>query len=798
MMRYIRWLKEITIDDIEQVGGKNASLGEMTRHLSSQGINVPQGFATTAEAYFHFLKANDLEEKIYTALNSVDHEDLKSLAKVGKSIREMLIAADFSQDFIDEIRSAYEQLQSESNALSFAVRSSATAEDLPTASFAGQQETYLNVAGFDEILLAMKKVFASLFTDRAICYRVDKDFSHDGVALSVCVQQMVRSDKGCSGIVFTLDTESGFDQVMLVTAAPGLGEAVVQGLVVPDEYYLFKPTLQQGKDPVIRRTLGHKRSKIIYNDDAKLGEESIKQVETSEQERRSFTINDEDLHYIGEAAVKIEAHYGKPMDIEWAKDGISGEILIVQARPETVKSQQTQMEMERYRIKGRGKRLVEGRSVGEKICAGKVRLLNSVDQIADFQPGEVLVTEITDPDWEPIMKRATAIVTNRGGRTCHAAIVARELGIPAVVGCGNATELLQEGQEVTVSCAEGSYGFVYEGIVDYECDRFAIDKMPELPVKIMLNVGNPDKAFRNQMLPNCGVGLARMEFIIANRIGIHPNACLGYEQLDEATKAEIYQRIAGYDDPVHFYIEKLKEGIATITAAFYPKMVIVRTSDFKSNEYANLVGGRQFEPNEENPMLGFRGAVRYTSEQFAESFKLECRALRAVREELGLTNLAVMIPFVRTLEEADRVFEIMAECGLERGKAGLKVMMMCELPSNVVLAEEFLQRFDGFSIGSNDLTQLTLGLDRDSEMLAHLFDERNLAVKAMLKQAITMCHRHDKYVGICGQGPSDYPDLAEWLLEQGIDSMSLNSDSVLTTWFDLAKMAKTKVENDDA
>lgn len=776
---YVVQLNEIGLQDVDQVGGKNASLGEMLRHLSASGIKVPGGFATTAHAFREFLNENKLEEKIYALLNDLNVEDVEELARRGKMIREMIIAAPFSAEFILKVSKAYADLQGDHpQALSLAVRSSATAEDLPEASFAGQQETYLNVSGLDHVFLAIKKVFASLFNDRAIAYRVHHGFLHNEVALSAGVQQMVRSDLACSGVMFTLDTESGFRNVVFITASYGLGETVVQGAVNPDEFYLYKPALQAQKPSVLRRHLGSKAIKMIFSEDV-----GVKTVPVSSQESHQFCLTPQELETLGQIALSIETHYGCPMDIEWAKDGIDGQLYVVQARPETVKSRK--QTLARYTLNQSGNILVTGRSIGQKIGQGTAKIVRDITEMSSVKPGDVLVTDMTDPDWEPIMKRASAIVTNRGGRTCHAAIIARELGIPAVVGCGNATAKILPGTQVTVSCAEGETGNIYEGLLKFQVDEISVEDMPTIPVKLMMNVGNPERAFDFQSIPNNGVGLARLEFIISNSIGIHPKALLNFSQLSSDLKNVIQEKMAGYSDPVDFYVTKLTEGIATIAAAFAPKPVIVRLSDFKSNEYANLIGGKSYEPIEENPMLGFRGASRYVDKSFRDCFALECQAIKRVREEMGLTNVIVMIPFVRTPSEARQVIELLQAEGLRRGENDLKIIMMCEIPSNAILAEEFLQYFDGFSIGSNDLTQLTLGLDRDSGVIAHLFDERDLAVKFLLERAIKACKKQGKYIGICGQGPSDHPDLAAWLLDQGIDTISLNPDVVIGTWLSL-------------
>ncbi|AZF65459.1 Phosphoenolpyruvate synthase [Pseudomonas sp. LBUM920] len=768
------------------MGGKNASLGEMISNLAGAGVSVPGGFATTAQAYRDFLELSGLNAQIHAALDALDVDDVNALAKTGAQIRQWIMDAEFPEKLNEEIRTAFATLSAGNPDMAVAVRSSATAEDLPDASFAGQQETFLNIRGVENVIRAAKEVFASLFNDRAISYRVHQGFDHKLVALSAGVQRMVRSETGTAGVMFTLDTESGFRDVVFITGAYGLGETVVQGAVNPDEFYVHKHTLEAGRPAILRRNLGSKAIKMIYGDEAKAGR-SVKTVEVDKAERARFCLTDAEVSELAKQAMIIEKHYKCPMDIEWAKDGDDGKLYIVQARPETVKSRTSANVMERYLLKETGTVLVEGRAIGQRIGAGKVRIIKDVSEMDKVQPGDVLVSDMTDPDWEPVMKRASAIVTNRGGRTCHAAIIARELGIPAVVGCGNATQLLKDGQGVTVSCAEGDTGFIFEGELGFDIKQNSIDAMPDLPFKIMMNVGNPDRAFDFAQLPNAGVGLARLEFIINRMIGVHPKALLNYDGLPLDIKESVDKRIAGYNDPVGFYVEKLVEGISTLAAAFYPKKVIVRLSDFKSNEYANLIGGKLYEPEEENPMLGFRGASRYISEAFRDCFELECRALKRVRNEMGLTNVEIMVPFVRTLGEASQVVDLLAENGLSRGENGLRVIMMCELPSNAILAEEFLEFFDGFSIGSNDLTQLTLGLDRDSGIIAHLFDERNPAVKKLLANAIQACNKAGKYIGICGQGPSDHPDLAKWLMEQGIESVSLNPDSVLETWFFLAE-----------
>lgn len=786
MVEYVVSLDKLGVHDVEHVGGKNASLGEMISNLAGAGVSVPGGFATTAQAYRDFLEQSGLNDRIHAALDALDVDDVNALAKTGAQIRQWVMEAEFPARLDSEIRQAFAALANGNDNLAVAVRSSATAEDLPDASFAGQQETFLNIRGVDNVIRAAKEVFASLFNDRAIAYRVHQGFDHKLVALSAGVQRMVRSETGTAGVMFTLDTESGFRDVVFITGAYGLGETVVQGAVNPDEFYVHKPTLEAGRPAILRRNLGSKAIKMIYGDEAKAGR-SVKVVDVDRADRARFALSDAEVTELAKQAMIIEKHYGRPMDIEWAKDGDDGKLYIVQARPETVKSRASATVMERYLLKEKGTVLVEGRAIGQRIGAGPVKVINDVSEMDKVQPGDVLVSDMTDPDWEPVMKRASAIVTNRGGRTCHAAIIARELGIPAVVGCGNATQILQDGQGVTVSCAEGDTGFIFEGELGFDVRKNSVDAMPDLPFKIMMNVGNPDRAFDFAQLPNEGVGLARLEFIINRMIGVHPKALLNFAGLPADIKESVEKRIAGYPDPVGFYVEKLVEGISTLAAAFWPKKVIVRLSDFKSNEYANLIGGKLYEPEEENPMLGFRGASRYISESFRDCFELEWRALKKVRNEMGLTNVEIMVPFVRTLGEASQVVELLAGNGLKRGENGLKVIMMCELPSNALLADEFLEFFDGFSIGSNDLTQLTLGLDRDSGIVAHLFDERNPAVKKLLANAIAACNKAGKYIGICGQGPSDHPDLARWLMEQGIESVSLNPDSVLDTWFFLAE-----------
>lgn len=781
-------LDKLGKNDIDKVGGKNASLGEMISHLTDLGVSVPGGFATTSEAFNKFLIGTGLQDKIKDALQGLDVDDVAALTATGKKIRDMIIEQELPKDLEQEIRDAFAEM-SQGEDIAVAVRSSATAEDLPDASFAGQQETFLNIRGIDNILIAIKEVFASLYNDRAIAYRVHKGFEHAGVALSAGVQRMVRSETGTSGVMFTIDTESGFNDVVFITASYGLGEMVVQGAVNPDEFYISKALLNAGKPAVIRRNLGSKQQKMVYADEHSAGK-SVKIVPVDKAERNQFSLSNEELFELAKQALIIEKHYGHAMDIEWAKDGDNGKLFIVQARPETVKSRESQNVMERYILKEKGDVICEGRSIGQRIGAGTVRVVNSIHEMDKVQEGDVLVSDMTDPDWEPVMKRAAAIITNRGGRTCHAAIIARELGVPAIVGCGNATDLLTDGQAVTVSCAEGDTGYIYEGQLDFEIQNNSIESMPDLAFKIMMNVGNPDRAFGFAQIPNEGVGLARLEFIINRMIGVHPKALLNMNTLPREIVQAIQERMAGYASPIDFYVDKLVEGISTLAVAFKDKKVIVRMSDFKSNEYANLIGGKLYEPSEENPMLGFRGASRYVSENFRDCFELECRALKRVRDEMGLTNVEIMIPFVRTTEEARKVLELLEKNGLKRGENGLRVIMMCELPTNALLAEEFLQYFDGFSIGSNDLTQLTLGLDRDSGIVSQSFDERDPAVKKLLKMAIDACNAQGKYIGICGQGPSDHPDLAMWLMEQGITSVSLNPDSVLDTWFFLAKTEK--------
>ena len=791
MSQNVIWFENLRMTDVESVGGKNASLGEMISQLTEKGVRVPTGFATTAEAYRTFLAHNGLSDRISQALAALDVDDVTELARVGKEIRQWILETPFPAELDADIETAWNKMVADagSDQISVAVRSSATAEDLPDASFAGQQETFLNINGLENVKEAMRHVFASLYNDRAISYRVHKGFAHDIVALSAGVQRMVRSDSGAAGVMFSIDTESGFEDVVFVTASYGLGETVVQGAVNPDEFYVHKPTLRAGKPAILRKTMGSKLIKMTFTDSAQAGK-SVQVVDVPEQERKQFSISNEEITELAKYALIIEEHYGRPMDIEWGRDGLDGKLYILQARPETVKSQEKEQgsSLRRYTISGNKTVLCEGRAIGQKVGQGRVRLVKDASQMDIVQPGDVLVTDMTDPDWEPVMKRAAAIVTNRGGRTCHAAIIARELGIPAVVGCGNASQVLQEGQEVTVSCAEGDTGLIYQGLLNVSVDEVALDNMPKSPVKIMMNVGNPELAFSFTNIPSEGIGLARMEFIINRQIGIHPKALIEFDKLDSDLQDEIRERIAGYPSPTDFYVDKIAEGVATLAASVYPRKAIVRMSDFKSNEYAGLVGGNLYEPHEENPMLGFRGAARYVSDDFKDAFALECKALKYVRDTMGLTNVEIMIPFVRTLGEAEQVIRILKENGLERGKNGLRLIMMCELPSNALLAEQFLKYFDGFSIGSNDMTQLTLGVDRDSGgSIAGTFDERNPAVKVMLHLAISACRKQNKYVGICGQGPSDHPDFAKWLTEEGIETISLNPDTVVETWLYLAK-----------
>ncbi len=785
---YVIPFEKLRMTDVPQVGGKNASLGEMIGQLAASGVRVPGGFATTAAAFREFLSQKGLAERIAKTLESLDVNDVDTLAKTGARIRQWVLQTPLPQRLNKDIKSSYEKLAADAGpGVSFAVRSSATAEDLPDASFAGQQETYLNIRGLDNVLTAVRETFASLYTDRAISYRVHKGFAHADVALSVGIQRMVRSDTGASGVMFTIDTESGFDQVVFITASYGLGETVVQGAVNPDEFYVHKPTLALGKPSVVRRSLGSKLLKMVFTGEHEAGK-STQTVDVAESDRNRFAITDAEVLELARNAVVIEKHYGRAMDIEWGRDGEDGKLYILQARPETVKSHAGRV-TEKYVLKQHGKVLVKGRAIGQKIGTGPVRIVKSAKEMDRVKAGDVLVTDMTDPNWEPVMKRAAAIITNRGGRTCHAAIVARELGIPAIVGSGNATTVLTEDEPVTVSCSEGDTGYVYRGALDYEIATSDVGKLPKLPAKIMMNVGNPELAFEFAQIPNAGVGLARLEFVINNVIGVHPKAILDIEHVRESLRDEITRRSRGYDSPEAFFVDMLVEGVATIGAAFYPKPVIVRLSDFKSNEYRKLLGGEMYEPEEENPMLGFRGASRYIAESFRDCFELECRAMKRVRDELGLTNVEIMIPFVRTVHEAKQAVDLLAEHGLARGENGLRLIMMCEIPSNALLADDFLQHFDGFSIGSNDLTQLTLGLDRDSGLVAQAFDERDAAVKKLLSMAISACNRLKKYIGICGQGPSDHADFAKWLMDEGIQTISLNPDTVVETWVRLGSMA---------
>jgi len=788
LTNYIIKFDQLTINDVEKVGGKNASLGEMIGNLSSVGVSVPTGFATTADAYREFLATDGLDKKINDRLDALDVNNIADLTSAGADIRRWIIETPFQTDFNAALDAAFTTMQGGNENLKVAVRSSATAEDLPDASFAGQQETFLNIEGLEAVKHAVHEVFASLFNDRAISYRVHQGYAHENVALSAGIQRMVRSETGSAGVMFTLDTESGFNDVVFVTSSYGLGETVVQGSVNPDEFYVHKPTLNSDKPAIVRRNMGSKLIKMIYSNDTTAGK-SVDTVDVNLADRKQFSISDADVQELAKQALIIEKHYGRPMDIEWAKDGDDKQLYIVQARPETVASQADANVRISYDLKQRSEILVEGRSIGQRIAAGKVRKVQNIDDMDIVQDGDILVTDMTDPDWEPVMKRAAAIVTNRGGRTCHAAIIARELGIAAIVGCGDATEKLDDGVPVTISCAEGDTGYVYDGELNFEKNVTKLDGMPDIPFKIMQNVGNPDRAFTFAQLPHEGIGLARLEFIINRMIGVHPKALIEYDKQSADVKAIIDEYSAGYASPTDFFVQKLSEGIATLGSAFSPKRVIVRLSDFKSNEYAHMVGGHDYEPDEENPMLGFRGASRYIAPSMQDCFELECKAVKYVRDEMGLTNVEIMIPFVRTTDEAAQVIELLAKNGLKRGENGLKVIMMCELPANALLADEFLEHFDGFSIGSNDMTQLTLGLDRDSGIVSHLFDERNPAVKKMLSMAIEACNKADKYIGICGQGPSDHPELAEWLFAQGIDSVSLNPDSVIDTWERLAKLA---------
>ncbi|HXF81120.1 MAG TPA: phosphoenolpyruvate synthase [Usitatibacter sp.] len=787
--RYVLPLETLRMADVSTVGGKNASLGELISQLAASGVRVPGGFATTAQAFDDFVAHNKLGESIGAILARVDVDDVAALARAGAEIRAQVEKGAFPPEVERQVRDEYARVSKGSEGASFAVRSSATAEDLPDASFAGQQETFLNISGIENVLDAVKRVYASLYNDRAIAYRVHKGFSHAEVSISAGVQRMVRSDTGAAGVMFTMDTESGFREVVFITSSYGLGETVVQGAVNPDEFYVSKLAVGNGKPAILRRALGGKAIKLVFDTGTNAGA-SVKEVQVPEADRDRFSLADAEIEELARHAIAIEKHYGRPMDIEWGKDGGDGKIYILQARPETVKSQEHKRgTLTRYRIGKRGKVLATGRAIGSRIGQGRVRVIMDVSEIGRVQEGDVLVTDMTDPNWEPVMKRASAIVTNRGGRTCHAAIIARELGVPAVVGSEDGTEKLAEGAEVTVSCAEGDTGYIYEGKLDYEAVEVELAKMPQIPVKIAMNVGNPQLAFDFCQLPNDGVGLARLEFIISNTIGIHPKACLEFSSLPADLKAQVARQSRGYENPVKFYTGKIAEGVSTIAAAFWPKKVIVRMSDFKSNEYRNLVGGTKYEPTEENPMLGFRGASRYIASSFRECFRLECEAMKTVRDTMGFTNVELMIPFVRTVKEGEQVLAIMKEYGLERGKNGLRIVMMCEIPSNAILADEFLRHFDGFSIGSNDMTQLTLALDRDSGLVMEAFDERDAAVKRMLHLAIQACRKAGKYVGICGQGPSDYPDLAEWLMQEGIESMSLNPDTVVETWLHLAKVA---------
>ena len=776
-------LNQLSMKDVGVVGGKNASLGEMISNLSQAGVNVPGGYATSAEAFWDFLDQNQLRERIQKSLENVDVDNILQLTQAGKKIRQWIMDAPLPAALEQSIRGAYQELCADADDVAVAVRSSATAEDLPDASFAGQQETFLNVRGVEQVLSKVKEVFASLYNDRAIAYRVHKEFAHEEVALSAGIQRMVRSDLGASGVMFTLDTESGFDDVVFITANYGLGETVVQGSVNPDEYYVYKKALAADKPAVLSRSLGSKMIKMVYDDE---GDALVKTIDVSKDEAGSFCLNDEQLEELAKQAMTIEKHYQRPMDVEWALDGEDGHIYIVQARPETVQSRTSANVIERYQLNEEGTLLSQGAAIGHKIGAGKAKVIHKLEDMDLLQEGDVLITEMTDPDWEPVMKRASAIVTNRGGRTCHAAIIARELGVPAVVGCGDATKHIEPEQTVTVVCSEGQDGYVYQGLLNYKHNRIELDNMPEAPCKIMMNVGNPSKAMAFAAIPNFGVGLARLEFIINNKIGIHPRALLEYDKQSADVLELIDKRIKPYGDPIEYYVKNLVEGVATLAAAFAPGPVIVRLSDFKSNEYANLIGGERYEPDEENPMIGYRGTSRYLSEQFEDCFELECRALRYAREEMGLENIWLMVPFVRTVEQARDVVNLLQKYGLKRGENDLKLIMMCELPSNAILADQFLEYFDGFSIGSNDMTQLTLGLDRDSALVSNLFDERNEAVKFLLSRAIQACKKQGKYVGICGQGPSDHPDLAKWLLEEGIESISLNPDTVLDTWLYIA------------
>ncbi len=787
MTSHVIWFDQLGMKDIDSVGGKNSSLGEMISNLSGLGINVPDGFATTADAFREFLAQQDLDDRINARLQSLDTNDVGALVNAGADIRQWILDTPLPATLLSEVTTAWQRLQAGDKNIAVAVRSSATAEDLPDASFAGQQETYLNVTGLDNVLIAIKQVFASLYNDRAISYRTRQEFDHSHVALSAGIQRMVRSDVGTCGVMFTLDTESGFRDAVFITAAYGLGETMVQGAVNPDEFFVYKKSLKENRPAILNRTMGSKLIKMIYSAD-KAHDNPVQTIDVDEKDQKRFCLDDKQVEELARHAMTIEQHYGRPMDIEWAQDGIDGQFYIVQARPETVESRASVSVIERYELKQSADVLLEGRAIGQRIGSGPVKVIKHTSEMSRVNDGDVLVTDMTDPDWEPVMKRSSAIVTNRGGRTCHAAIIARELGIPAIVGCGNATELLSDNDEVTVSCAEGDAGKIYRGLLDFEIIRTDTGNMTALATKIMLNVATPNRAFAFSSLPNAGIGLARLEFIINNTIGIHPKALLQFDQQTDELQQSINKRIAGYSDPVSFYVEKLVEGIATLGAAFAPNPVIVRLSDFKSNEYAKLLGGNLFEPDEENPMIGFRGTSRYLSEMFRDCFELECRALKKVRDVMGLTNVEIMVPFCRTVGEAQQVIELLAANGLKRGENNLRIIMMCEIPSNALDADAFLQYFDGFSIGSNDMTQLTLGLDRDSALIAELFDERNPAVKKLLSMAIEACHRQNKYIGICGQGPSDYPDFAAWLFEQKITSISLNPDTVVDTWLHLAEI----------
>ncbi len=794
MQEFVVWYQDLGMHDVPRVGGKNASLGEMISQLHGAGVRVPGGFATTADAYRDFLAHQGLAQRINAELSLLDINDVTRLARVGAEIRRWIIETPLPVALEAAIRAHYEPLAAEGNG-SFAVRSSATAEDLPDASFAGQQETFLNIRGFDNLLLAIREVFASLYNDRAIAYRVHKGFTHADVALSVGVQRMVRSDKSTSGVMFTLDTESGFKNVVFITSSYGLGETIVQGAVNPDEFFVHKAMLAEGKNAVIRRNLGSKLIKMVFSESTNVGR-STRMEEVPESERHQFSITDSDVLELARYACIIERHYGRAMDIEWGRDGHDGKLYILQDRPETVKSQsEHSLVVEKYRLRQHGRVLASGRAIGQKIGQGPVRIISNASEMHRVQEGDVLVTDMTDPNWEPVMKRASAIVTNRGGRTCHAAIIARELGIPAIVGCGDATDVLLEGNSVTASCSEGDTGYVYRGRLEYEVTTTDMGNLPDIPVKIMMNVGNPELAFEFAQTPNAGVGLARLEFVINNMIGVHPKALLEVDQLPASMREEIHRKSRGYATPRNFFIDRLAEGVATIAASFWPKPVIVRLSDFKSNEYRKLLGGEIYEPEEENPMIGFRGASRYIAHSFRDCFELECLAMKKVRGEMGLTNVQLMVPFVRTVEEAREVVRLLEESGLKRGVDSLKLIMMCEIPSNALLAEQFLQYFDGFSIGSNDLTQLTLGLDRDSGLVAHAFDERDPAVKVLLSAAISTCNRLERYVGICGQGPSDHADFAEWLMDEGIQTISLNPDTVIDTWLKLAQHLAKKPLN---